>query len=729
VSAPPTSPAPTAGRLAAVLGAAAADAWPEAVQDLEALCAASVGGAGAPVGITTGHPATMALLDAQVARFAAATETVPASWIEALSGMAVRVPSTFTRDVLERCGLPAGRAQVVTPTIDLAAFSPQAAAVRAPGARGFVFLATCDWTRASGWDALVRAYAEEFAADEDVSLVLAAFSSLGYTAPQIGEALIAVLDETNPGPGDLPDVILEVSAAHARPSPSLLRGADCVVSPARGDAWARRPLEAMACGLPVIATRWGTAADLLDPDVALLLAASVVPVDLAAARETPELTGGRWAEPDHRELRRLLRTAFTDRPALAALGRRARAHVEWAHDAQHVAAQLDATPAGGGRFPARVPRAGRARRAQEVSFVLQGPVERVGSGRTARACETIRAHFPGAEIVLSTWRGAQVEGIDADVIVESKDPGPVGSSPANQNTNRQLVSTLAGIRAAGRPLVAKVRSDMLFVSDALLSHWGRWEERTDELRLFDRRVLVPDVFMRRPSHLCPRPLHPSDWSFLGTRTDLETLFDVPLMRASETLAAASATKLTRLYCGDASTLPSHTPEQWVWLHALRKVAPGLRIEHTLDLTPETLRLTELSVANNLAVLDMYTQYGVWCPKYPAANRLLPDHTLLQHGEWLELYTRICGGGAGQADRPGLLAGMRGRQDALTREDAGRLRAAGLSWEAQLLETVLLQPRLRRDPTTGGHGRWLLDVEVAALAREELRTRLDDGKTG
>ncbi|MGH2942565.1 MAG: hypothetical protein ACRDLN_07320, partial [Solirubrobacteraceae bacterium] len=48
-----------------------------------------------------------------------------------------------------------------------------------------------------------------------------------------------------------------------------------------------------------------------------------------------------------------------------------------------------------------------------------------------------------------------------------------------------------------------------------------------------------------------------------------------------------------------------------------------------------------------------------------------------------------------------------------------LRRAGLAWEAQLLDCVLIGSRVSRDSTTGGVHRWHLDQLAVRLAQEEL----------
>src|SRR5579872_4162762 len=49
---------------------------------------------------------------------------------------------------------------------------------------------------------------------------------------------------------------------------AMYRAADCFVFPYRGEGFGMPMLEAMACGLPVIATAGGAADDFLDDDTA-----------------------------------------------------------------------------------------------------------------------------------------------------------------------------------------------------------------------------------------------------------------------------------------------------------------------------------------------------------------------------------------------------------------------------------------------------------------------------
>lgn len=539
------------------------------------------------------------------------------------------------------------------------------------GAHGFTFLSVFDWTLRKGWDVLVRAYAEEFAPGEDVTLVLKPFSSAGVTPEQMGAELEAYIRGLGRELDELPDIVVEFAWAPDELMPALYRGADCFVLPSRAEGKAGALRAASAAGCPTIATAWGAAAELVARGSGRAIDFNLVPAPGGAV----------WAEPDGEHLRALMRAAATGPQASSARRR----------------------PSAGAR-------------PEEVSFVVQGPVE---PELTPRCCDSIRAWFPGAEIVVSTWRGADTSRLECDEVVVSEDPGTL--EPFSYNTNRQLVSSLTGIRASSRPLVAKVRSDLVFHGDSLLRHWRRWDQYADGPRVFGDRVLVPNVFTRKPTYLYPLPHHPSDWAFFGARADVELLFDVPLLAAADAVIPTPTDPLVALFWGSARA-PSFAPEQYIWVSAVRKRLGSLRLAHPWDFTPETLRESEALFANNLAVLDTYGQFGLSCPKYPDANRIFADRTLYQHEDWLELYETYCTEAPVAGDAAAVLARIDPVHPQARPEDLRTLRRAGCSWEAQLLESVAFGPGLQRDITTGGE-RATLDLMAVELARKELRALL------
>ena len=103
---------------------------------------------------------------------------------------------------------------------------------------------------------------------------------------------------------------------HADEMARFYRSGNVYVMPSRGEGWGIPAMEAMASGLPVIATAWGGQMDYMDEETALLVRCKPAPVSAAACRENAHFAGQMWAEPDLADLRKQMRLA-KDEPALA----------------------------------------------------------------------------------------------------------------------------------------------------------------------------------------------------------------------------------------------------------------------------------------------------------------------------------------------------------------------------------------------------------------------------
>lgn len=124
-----------------------------------------------------------------------------------------------------------------------------------PNIKDFVFISVFGWNYRKGNDVLLRAYLNEFSAEDNVSLLITSRYQGGRS--QFHKKKI---------PNDIEEVMKEFpnkSLAHiARYSkivpesemPLLYRAADCFVLPTRGEGGGLPPLEASLCGLPVIMT-------------------------------------------------------------------------------------------------------------------------------------------------------------------------------------------------------------------------------------------------------------------------------------------------------------------------------------------------------------------------------------------------------------------------------------------------------------------------------------------
>jgi glycosyltransferase involved in cell wall biosynthesis len=203
--------------------------------------------------------------------------------------------------------------------------------------RRFTFLSVFEWGERKAPEVLLRAYAAAFAGPEkdDVLLLLRANNHDGHVDVA---AQIEALGLPNDGP---PVAMLYNNQIRSSQLASLYRGADAFVLPSRGEGWGMPILEAMACGLPVIATPWSGPSEFLHDGVGYPIAIrGLVPADA----KCPYYEGFRWADPDSDDLVAKMRHVFTHRDEARAKGAAAASEAAakwtWAHTAAHIEERL-----------------------------------------------------------------------------------------------------------------------------------------------------------------------------------------------------------------------------------------------------------------------------------------------------------------------------------------------------------------------------------------------------
>jgi hypothetical protein len=200
----------------------------------------------------------------------------------------------------------------------------------------FTFLSVFVWGERKAPEVLLRAYAAAFSAADDVLLVLKVDNRDDdvNVAHQIASLGL---------PDDRPPILLLYNQTfHVYQMGCLYRGADCFVLPTRGEGWGMPILEAMACGLPTIATNWSAPTEFMRDDICYPLdVARLIP----AIARCPYYAGYEWAEPDIEHLVYLLRHVYQQRQEAQQIGQRAAAAVAqqwtWRQAAQHIIQRLE----------------------------------------------------------------------------------------------------------------------------------------------------------------------------------------------------------------------------------------------------------------------------------------------------------------------------------------------------------------------------------------------------
>ena len=246
------------------------------------------------------------------------------------------VPTSFHVDTFAASGVLREKLVVVPEPVDIAFFDParfEPAALPPPRAQSVFgdpgappptawLLSVFKWEARKGWDVLLSAFLAEFTGADPVGLLL--LTSPYHGAADFAEqmrAFAAARGLASPAGGGAGPGRVWVLSEHVSDSElaSMYRAARAFVLPSRGEGWGRPHVEAMAMGLPVIATNWSGPTAYLDESNGFPLPI----LGLEAVGPGP-WEGHLWASPSEPALRALMRRAVERPDEAAARGKKAR---------------------------------------------------------------------------------------------------------------------------------------------------------------------------------------------------------------------------------------------------------------------------------------------------------------------------------------------------------------------------------------------------------------------
>ena len=200
--------------------------------------------------------------------------------------------------------------------------------VERPPSPVFTFLMAGQLGIRKGADVAIKAFQEEFGSTEPVRMIL-------KTRTNVLDTLDATISD---------DRITVVDGDYSRPQMlDFYEAGDCFLAPSRGEGAGLTPREAMATGLPVIATNWSGLTEIMDTKYGWSLDYDIVPVPTRFRHFLGGLDRGQdlgnWAEPSVAHLRKLMREAYEDQETTAAKGEAAANWIKESWTYKHCAAK------------------------------------------------------------------------------------------------------------------------------------------------------------------------------------------------------------------------------------------------------------------------------------------------------------------------------------------------------------------------------------------------------
>ncbi len=254
---------------------------------------------------------------------------------------------------------------------------------------------------------------------------------------------------------------------------------------------------------------------------------------------------------------------------------------------------------------------------KDITVIVQGKID---SENTKKCTKSIRKHLPGAHIIVSTWEGEDVHDLVYDEVIYNTDPGGFKDLKTSfvNNMNRQIVSSLAGIKKVNTKYCMKIRNDLILESNNFLKYFGCFPKRCKEESLFENRVIFCSYFFKRylgvsTSYVHPTPYHLSDWIMFGLTTDLLLLFDIPLAKEPENTNYLITHKKETIKTDMFGASHQYAPEQYIFIKAIEKKFGDLHFKNILDFNSENIEKSNRIIANNCIVLNP-EQFRLYCGK-------------------------------------------------------------------------------------------------------------------
>ncbi|MFZ5644988.1 MAG: glycosyltransferase family 4 protein [Bacillota bacterium] len=259
-------------------------------------------------------------------------DRISKEWADKCNSMdEVWVPSRFNFEIFISAGVLPEKIHIMPLGVDTRHFFPPK---DRKDKEKFSFLSSFELIQRKGCDLLIEAFCQEFCAGEPAELVIKAFENWGKYDPS-GKTLTELLHNIQKKYPKAAAISLKKELILYSEVPSLYQDADCCISASRGEGWNLPAMEAMACGIPVIAYNWSGHTEFLNHDNSFLME---IPGLEEIKNGVP--TGARWVKADTDSLRKMMRYVFENPSEAIQKGEKSRENIAEKYSIENIARMI-----------------------------------------------------------------------------------------------------------------------------------------------------------------------------------------------------------------------------------------------------------------------------------------------------------------------------------------------------------------------------------------------------
>ena len=255
----------------------------------------------------------------------------------------------------------------------------------------------------------------------------------------------------------------------------------------------------------------------------------------------------------------------------------------------------------------------------------------------------IKELLPDAEIIVSTWENANIDGIECDKLILNKEPEAeyfIEGAEHKLNINRMLLSTKEGIKQSTRKYILKLRSDLRLDNINFLKEYFKYPVRNPKYVITKERIVCISIFSLEYEEDSGiryyTPFHVSDWCCFGLAEDIRMLFDIELVDAKDYSQYFRIHNITKRYpiSWMNDRLWRYPPEQYITSNLARKKFE-FRFDHCLDYDEKLCGLSENIIINNFIIVDANQFRLKSCKK--VYEKMARDITMISPLDWAGVY--------------------------------------------------------------------------------------------